>query len=131
MSGKTHVVLLILTMGAVTQLLRFLPFAAFSKGTPKPVLYLGWVLPAAPWPCWGVLPEKRDLFLAGSLGPGGHCRGTGCGTPQMEAQHPPVHCGGHGGLYAAGAAGIPNLKIKKLADQTVCQLFCGIGITLP
>ena len=47
MSGKTHAVLLILTMGAVTQLLRFLPFAAFSKGTPKPVLYLGWVLPAA------------------------------------------------------------------------------------
>ena len=47
MNPKTYAVLLILTMGAVTQLLRFLPFLVFSKGTPKPVLYLGRVLPAA------------------------------------------------------------------------------------
>lgn len=39
--------LLIAVMAAVTQLLRFLPFALFSKSTPKPVLYLGEVLPAA------------------------------------------------------------------------------------
>ena len=47
MSPNIHTVLLVLTMGAMTQLLRFLPFALFSKGTPKPVLYLGRVLPAA------------------------------------------------------------------------------------
>lgn len=47
MSPNIHTVLLVLTMSAVTQLLRFLPFALFSKGTPKPVLYLGRVLPAA------------------------------------------------------------------------------------
>lgn len=39
--------LLIAVMGAVTQLLRFLPFALFSQKTPEPVLYLGKVLPAA------------------------------------------------------------------------------------
>lgn len=39
--------LLIAVMGLVTQAIRFLPFAAFAKGTPKPVLYLGNVLPPA------------------------------------------------------------------------------------
>lgn len=34
-------------MAAVTQLLRFLPFGIFSKGTPATILYLGKVLPAA------------------------------------------------------------------------------------
>ena len=47
MNPKVYAALLILTMGAVTQLLRVLPFAVFSKGTPRPVLYLGRVLPAA------------------------------------------------------------------------------------
>ena len=47
MNPKLYAALLILTMGAVTQILRFLPFAVFSRGTPKPVLYLGRVLPAA------------------------------------------------------------------------------------
>lgn len=47
MNPKVYAALLILTMGAVTQLLRFLPFAVFSRGTPKPVLYLGRVLPAS------------------------------------------------------------------------------------
>lgn len=47
MSEKWYAAALILTMGAVTQLIRFLPFAVFSKGTPKPVLYLGRVLPGA------------------------------------------------------------------------------------
>lgn len=37
--------LLIAVMSAVTMLLRFLPFVLFSKSTPKPVLYLGEVLP--------------------------------------------------------------------------------------
>ena len=39
--------LLIAVMALVTQLLRFLPFVLFSKDTPKPILYLGEVLPAA------------------------------------------------------------------------------------
>lgn len=39
--------LLIAIMGLVTQALRFLPFAVFAKGTPKPILYLGNVLPPA------------------------------------------------------------------------------------
>lgn len=39
--------LLIAIMALVTQLLRFLPFALFAKGTPKPILYLGNVLPPA------------------------------------------------------------------------------------
>lgn len=43
----THSLLLVLVMAAGTVLLRFLPFALFSKGTPKAVLYLGKVLPAA------------------------------------------------------------------------------------
>ncbi len=40
-----HSLLLIAIMAAVTQLLRFLPFLVFSKGTPKPFLYLEKVLP--------------------------------------------------------------------------------------
>ncbi len=39
--------LLIAVMALVTQLLRFLPFVLFAKDTPKPILYLGEVLPAA------------------------------------------------------------------------------------
>lgn len=40
-----HSLLLIAIIAAVTQLLRFLPFFVFSKGTPKPFLYLEKVLP--------------------------------------------------------------------------------------
>lgn len=39
--------ILIAVMSLMTQLLRFLPFAVFAKGTPKPILYLGKVLPPA------------------------------------------------------------------------------------
>lgn len=42
-----HSLLLIIVMAAVTQLLRFLPFGLFAKGTPEPILYLGKVLPPA------------------------------------------------------------------------------------
>ncbi|MDY3918937.1 MAG: AzlD domain-containing protein [Candidatus Limivivens sp.] len=42
-----HSLLLIAVMSAVTQLLRFLPFGLFARGTPGPVLYLGKVLPAS------------------------------------------------------------------------------------
>lgn len=37
--------ILIGVMAGVTMLLRFLPFILFSKKTPKPILYLGEVLP--------------------------------------------------------------------------------------
>lgn len=39
--------LLIVIMSLVTQVIRFFPFAVFAKGTPKPILYLGRVLPPA------------------------------------------------------------------------------------
>lgn len=45
MNPQIHSLLLIAVMAAVTQLLRFLPFILFSKGTPKPFLYLEKVLP--------------------------------------------------------------------------------------
>jgi len=37
--------IIIAVIAVVTALLRFLPFLVFSKGTPKPVIYLGKVLP--------------------------------------------------------------------------------------
>ena len=39
--------IIIAVIAVVTALLRFLPFLVFSKGTPKPILYLGKVLPYA------------------------------------------------------------------------------------
>ncbi|MBR2208863.1 MAG: AzlD domain-containing protein [Synergistaceae bacterium] len=42
-----HAGYIILIAGAVTSLLRFLPFIAFSKRTPDFILYLGRVLPYA------------------------------------------------------------------------------------
>ena len=38
---------IIAVTAAVTALIRFLPFLIFHKGTPKPILYLGEVLPFA------------------------------------------------------------------------------------
>lgn len=60
--------LLILVMGAVTQLLRFLPFLVFSKGTPKPVLYLGEVLPYSIMAMLVVYCLKNTSFLGASHG---------------------------------------------------------------
>lgn len=45
MSSPVHSLLLIAVIAAVTLFLRFLPFLVFSKGTPKPFLYLEQVLP--------------------------------------------------------------------------------------
>ncbi len=42
-----HPLLLILVSGAVTALIRFLPFLLFRKQAPAPILYLGRVLPPA------------------------------------------------------------------------------------
>ena len=47
MIDTSHSLLLIGVMAGCTAFLRFLPFALFSKGTPKIVLYLGDVLPYA------------------------------------------------------------------------------------
>lgn len=47
MIDTTHALLLIAVISAVTIFIRFLPFAVFSKGTPKYILYLGEVLPFA------------------------------------------------------------------------------------
>lgn len=45
MNTTVHSLLLIAVMAGVTMLLRFLPFIVFSKGVPKPFLYLEKVLP--------------------------------------------------------------------------------------
>ena len=47
MINVSQSLILIATMAIVTALIRFLPFILFSKNTPKPVLYLGNVLPYA------------------------------------------------------------------------------------
>lgn len=49
MSSNMHAIISIAIMSIVTALLRFLPFFVFSNGkkTPRVVLYLGKVLPAA------------------------------------------------------------------------------------
>ena len=47
MINTEHSLLLIAVMATVTIFLRFLPFVLFTKNTPKPILYLGEVLPAA------------------------------------------------------------------------------------
>lgn len=44
---NTHAALLVITMAAVTMLLRFLPFLLFRNQTPPFIAYLGKVLPAA------------------------------------------------------------------------------------
>ena len=47
MINVSQSLILIATMAVVSALIRFLPFILFSKNTPKPVLYLGKVLPYA------------------------------------------------------------------------------------
>lgn len=47
MINVQHSLLLIAVMAIMTIFLRFLPFALFTKNTPKAILYLGEVLPAA------------------------------------------------------------------------------------
>jgi branched-subunit amino acid transport protein AzlD len=47
MSSTGYSLLLIAIMAGVTALIRFLPCLVFRKGTPKPILYLGEVLPCA------------------------------------------------------------------------------------
>ena len=47
MNGNAHALALIAVMAGVTLALRFLPFVLFARKTPKSVLYLAEVLPAA------------------------------------------------------------------------------------
>ena len=47
MINVSQSLILIATMAVVTAMIRLLPFILFSKNTPKPVLYLGNVLPYA------------------------------------------------------------------------------------
>lgn len=47
MNSSVYSLILVLIMAGITILIRFLPFLVFRKGTPKPVLYLGEVLPYA------------------------------------------------------------------------------------
>lgn len=60
--------ILIFVMSFMTQLLRFLPFAVFSKGTPEPILYLGKVLPPAIMAMLVVYCLKNTNFTGASHG---------------------------------------------------------------
>lgn len=68
MIDTKEALLLIAVMGAMTQLLRFLPFLIFSKGTPKPVLYLGEVLPYSIMAMLVVYCLRNTSFLGPSHG---------------------------------------------------------------
>ena len=53
---------------AVTALIRFLPFLIFHKGTPKPILYLGEVLPFAVMGMLVVYCLKNTSFISAPYG---------------------------------------------------------------
>lgn len=59
---------IVLAAGAVTILLRFLPFIAFSKKRPEFILYLGRVLPYAVMAMLVIYCLKNINFLTGSHG---------------------------------------------------------------
>ncbi len=63
-----HPLLLILVSGAVTALIRFLPFLLFRKHAPAPVLYLGRVLPPAIMMMLVVYCLKNVSLFSGSRG---------------------------------------------------------------
>ena len=68
MINASYSLLLIAIMAAGTILLRFLPFAVFSKGAPKIVMYLGDVLPYAMIAMLVVYCLKGTDFLSGEIG---------------------------------------------------------------
>ena len=68
MSKAVYSLLLILIIAGVTVLIRFLPFLVFRNETPKPILYLGEVLPYAIMGMLVVYCLKNVNFLAGSHG---------------------------------------------------------------
>ena len=63
-----HEVYLVLIAGAVTMMLRFLPFIAFGKNRPEFVLYLGRVLPPAVMAMLAVYCLRGIDLLSGSHG---------------------------------------------------------------
>lgn len=63
-----HEVYLVVISGAVTMMLRFLPFIAFGKRRPEFVLYLGRVLPPAVMAMLAVYCLKGMDLLSGSHG---------------------------------------------------------------
>ncbi len=68
MPFSLHPLLLILVSGAVTALIRFLPFLLFRKHAPAPVLYLGRVLPPAIMMMLVVYCLKNVSLFSGSHG---------------------------------------------------------------
>ena len=95
---------------AATMLTRFLPFLIFSSKDQQPpevVRYLGRVLPAAIFGMLIVYCLKGVTPFAGEpWHPGGHRHCGDHRAPQVEAPDPRLHCGRHGLLCAAGAAGV-------------------------
>lgn len=59
---------IIAVTAAVTALIRFLPFLIFHKGTPKPILYLGEVLPFAVMGMLVVYCLKNTSFISAPYG---------------------------------------------------------------
>lgn len=68
MSNGMHSLVLILTMAAITVLLRFLPFVLFAKKTPAPILFLASRLPNAIMAMLVVYCLKNVSFLSGTHG---------------------------------------------------------------
>ncbi len=68
MTDIPHTLLLVGVMAGCTAFLRFLPFALFSKGTPKIILYLGDVLPYAMIAMLVIYCLKGIDLLTGSHG---------------------------------------------------------------
>lgn len=59
---------IIAVTAVVTALIRFLPFLIFHKGTPKPILYLGEVLPFAVMGMLVVYCLKNVSFISAPFG---------------------------------------------------------------
>ena len=68
MNSSVYSLILVLIMAGITILIRFLPFLVFRKGTPKPILYFGEVLPYAIMGMLVVYCLKNISFVGGSHG---------------------------------------------------------------
>lgn len=68
MINVSHSIALLAVLIAVNFLSRFLPFWIFSKGVPKPIIYLGKVLPGAVIGMLVVYCLKDMTFLAPPYG---------------------------------------------------------------
>ena len=68
MINTSQSLILIAIMAGITILLRFLPFLLFSKNTPKPIVYLGEVLPYSIVAMLVIYCLKDIDFLGGAHG---------------------------------------------------------------